>query len=82
MQRAGRQPDFYLCDPGVVDKYTQGLTVQERAGDVDRGAAAGNDLPLFATDEPAQPASQPASQPLRRGRRIYGVFADELARSE
>lgn len=30
MQRAGRQPDFYLCDPGVVDKYTQGLTVQAR----------------------------------------------------
>ena len=27
---SGRQPDFYLADPAVVDKYTQGLTVQAR----------------------------------------------------
>ena len=26
----GKTPDFYLCDPAVVDKYTQGLTVQAR----------------------------------------------------
>jgi hypothetical protein len=26
----GETPDFYLCDPAVVDKYTQGLTVQAR----------------------------------------------------
>lgn len=25
---AGVGPDFYLCDPAVVDKFTQGLTVQ------------------------------------------------------
>jgi hypothetical protein len=30
MQRAGRTPAFYLTDPAVVDKYTQGLTVQAR----------------------------------------------------
>jgi len=30
MQRAGRTPAFYLCDPAVVDKYSQGLTVQAR----------------------------------------------------
>jgi len=28
--RSGRSPDFYLGDPAVVDKYTQGLTVQAR----------------------------------------------------
>jgi len=28
--RTGRSPDFYLGDPAVVDKYTQGLTVQAR----------------------------------------------------
>ena len=33
--RSGRSPDFYLGDPAVVDKYTQGLTVQARwAGEV------------------------------------------------
>jgi hypothetical protein len=26
----GKTPDFYLTDPAVVDKYTQGLTVQAR----------------------------------------------------
>lgn len=30
MQRAGRTPAFYLSDPAVVDKYSQGLTVQAR----------------------------------------------------
>jgi len=30
MQRAGKVPAFYLTDPAVVDKYTQGLTVQAR----------------------------------------------------
>lgn len=30
MQRAGSQPSFYLADPAVIDKYTQGLTVQAR----------------------------------------------------
>src|SRR5215471_3716355 len=30
VQRSGRSPDFYLGDPAVVDKYTQGLTVQAR----------------------------------------------------
>jgi hypothetical protein len=30
MIKAGATPDFYLCDPAVVDKYTQGLTVQAR----------------------------------------------------
>jgi hypothetical protein len=28
--RSGRSPDFYLADPAVVDKFTQGLTVQAR----------------------------------------------------
>jgi hypothetical protein len=30
MQRAGSQPEFYLADPAVIDKYSQGLTVQTR----------------------------------------------------
>lgn len=30
MGRAGKLPDFYLADPAVIDKYTQGLTVQAR----------------------------------------------------
>ena len=30
MQQSGRQPDFYLADPAVIDKYTQVLTVQAR----------------------------------------------------
>jgi hypothetical protein len=30
MIKSGSGPDFYLCDPAVVDKYTQGLTVQAR----------------------------------------------------
>lgn len=30
MQRSGATPDFYLSDPAVVDKYSQGLTVQAR----------------------------------------------------
>lgn len=30
MARAGKLPDFYLADPAVIDKYTQGLTVQAR----------------------------------------------------
>lgn len=29
-QRCGMTPDFYIADPAVVDKYTQGLTVQAR----------------------------------------------------
>lgn len=29
-QLSGATPDFYLTDPAVVDKYTQGLTVQAR----------------------------------------------------
>lgn len=29
-QTSGTPPDFYLCDPAVVDKFTQGLTVQAR----------------------------------------------------
>jgi hypothetical protein len=33
-QKSGRQPDFYIGDPAVIDKFTQGLTVQARwAGD-------------------------------------------------
>lgn len=30
MSTAGSLPDFYLSDPAVVDKYSQGLTVQAR----------------------------------------------------
>ena len=30
MRRAGSLPDFFLSDPSVVDKYSQGLTVQAR----------------------------------------------------
>lgn len=30
MQVSGRSPDWYLADPAVVDKYTQGLTTQAR----------------------------------------------------
>jgi hypothetical protein len=41
MQRAGRQPNFYLCDPGVVDKFTQGLTVQARWAGEDGQLASG-----------------------------------------
>jgi hypothetical protein len=29
-QHSGRSPQFWLADPAVVDKYTQGLTVQAR----------------------------------------------------
>ena len=29
-QVSGSTPDFYLVDPAVIDKYTQGLTVQAR----------------------------------------------------
>jgi hypothetical protein len=29
-EKAGRSPNFYLSDPAVVDKYSQGLTVQAR----------------------------------------------------
>jgi hypothetical protein len=29
-QKSGRLPQFWLADPAVVDKYTQGLTVQAR----------------------------------------------------
>jgi len=27
---SGRQPDFYLCDPAVIDKFSQGLTSSAR----------------------------------------------------
>lgn len=30
MQVAGSTPEFYLADPAVIDKYSQGLTVQAR----------------------------------------------------
>lgn len=30
MQNSGSTPNFYLADPAVVDKYSQGLTVQAR----------------------------------------------------
>lgn len=30
MQNSGSTPNFYLCDPAVVDKYSQLLTVQAR----------------------------------------------------
>lgn len=30
MERGSKQPQFYLADPAVIDKYTQGLTVQAR----------------------------------------------------
>lgn len=34
LQNSGEAPDFYIMDPAVVDKYTQGLSVQARwAGD-------------------------------------------------
>jgi hypothetical protein len=40
-QKSGRLPQFYLADPAVVDKYTQGLTVQARwageAGQLESG---------------------------------------------
>lgn len=39
--KSGRLPQFYLADPAVVDKYTQGLTVQARwageAGQLESG---------------------------------------------
>lgn len=40
---AGAPPDFYLCDPAVVDKFSQGLTVQAQwsgsAGELESGWA-------------------------------------------
>lgn len=30
MERSGGSPAFYIADPAVVDKYSQGLTVQAR----------------------------------------------------
>lgn len=33
-QRAGKTPQFYIADPAVIDRFTQGLTLQARwAGD-------------------------------------------------
>jgi hypothetical protein len=43
MSTAGSLPQFYLCDPAVVDKFSQGLTVQAQwagsAGNLDSGWA-------------------------------------------
>lgn len=40
-QRSGETPDFYLCDPAIVDKFTQGLTVQARWAGEDGQLASG-----------------------------------------
>lgn len=69
---SGSQPDFYLCDPAVVDKYTQGLTVQARwAGDEAQlqsgftGVKYRNKALVPEYDMPGQTA--------------YGVALDDLA---
>ena len=71
MIKSGSTPDFYLCDPAVVDKYTQGLTVQARwSGDEAQldsgftGVRYRNKVLLPEFDMPAQTA--------------YGVSRDDI----
>lgn len=70
-QNSGDTPTFYLCDPAVVDKYSQGLTVQARWAGEEGTLASGwtgvryrNKLLIPEFDMPAQT--------------IYGVAMDDL----
>lgn len=72
MSTAGSLPDFYLSDPAVVDKYSQGLTVQARwAGEEGQlvsgwtGVRFRNKLLIPEYDMPAQT--------------IYGVNLEDVA---
>lgn len=72
MIKSGTTPDFYLCDPAVVDKYTQGLTVQARwSGDEAQldsgftGVRYRNKVLLPEFDMPSQTA--------------FGVSRDDIA---
>lgn len=72
MSTAGSLPNFYLCDPAVVDKYSQGLTVQARWAGEEGQLASGwtgvrfrNKLLIPEYDMPAQT--------------IYGVSLEDCA---
>ena len=72
LRNAGVTPDFYIADPGVIDKYTQGLTVQARwAGDETKlasgftGVAYRNKALIPEFDMPASTA--------------YGVTTDDAS---
>lgn len=72
MRRAGSLPDFFLADPAVIDKYSQGLTVQARwAGEEGQltsgwtGVRYRNKLLIPEYDMPAQT--------------IYGVALEDCA---
>lgn len=72
MQRAGGTPNFYLADPSVVDKYSQGLTVQTRwAGE--RGTLESGWSGVRYRDKLLVPEFDMPAQT------IYGIALDDLA---
>lgn len=72
MTFAGALPSFYLADPAVVDKYTQGLTVQARwageAGQLESGWSGVRYRDRLLIPEYDMPAST-----------VFGVQLDDCA---
>jgi hypothetical protein len=70
--QSGRSPSFYLSDPAVVDKFSQGLTVQARwAGE--EGQLASGWTGVRYRDKLLIPEFDMPSQT------IYGVQTDDMA---
>jgi hypothetical protein len=72
MTFAGSLPNFYLSDPAVVDKYTQGITVQARwageTGQLDSGWTGVQFRNKLIIPEYDMPAST-----------VYGVSLDDCS---
>lgn len=72
MQKSGSLPDFFLADPAVVDKYSQGLTVQAQwageAGQLESGWAGVRYRDKLLIPEFDMPAST-----------VYGVALEDCA---